>query len=289
MEFYMNKYHFIFVIFLFIACDKKNNKTTVQPIPTVMTEQVSEEINGIFQAKLSPINNLYPKLNGSLTLLKEKGEFVIHVRLSEGPPSVLHVQNIHVGTRCPNLSDDLNKDGVIDAVEGANVYQEIIIPLDDDLNSQRMGGGIFPVSDEYGFYSYSRTAIWDKFYLDLQEEDINPTDELIKHKPSNHFSVTNKVIIIKGIPETVEIPESVAGFGRLNKYQSLPVACGQIIKLTHSPGTIDDDHTDIPVPPEGRLEGGNDIDDGADFSNRPASDGGNYGEDDDMKSFNKLI
>lgn len=252
--------------------------------PTHVTQEpISIEMNGLYRAKLQAVNpTISPRVNGSLTLLRERGELVAHLRFSGGPASILHVQNVHVGTRCPNIKDDLNKDGYIDAKEGAAIYKDVIIPLDDDLNSQFMGLGTFPVADEYGFYSYSRVANWDKFMQDLHEEDINPDDVYIKQQAKQEFTVQDMVVVVLGVPQETTLPDTVEGMGRLNKYQGIPVACGKISKLTTTPGVIDNDHTGIPLPPDGSMGGSDGGDDGANFSaSTTTSTGGNYGDDDE--------
>ena len=225
------------------------------------------EMYGHYQALLRPINPLVAnEIRGSLTLVKERGELVSHVRFSGGPPSILLIQNIHTGKRCPKKEDDLNQDGYIDAIEGQKIFKHIIVPLDDDLNSQRMGGGIFPVSDNYGYYFYTRIANWMKLLEDLNEEDINPEDDYIKLKQGELVDLEGQIIVIQGVPENTPLPETVDGKGRLTKFQAMPVACGIITKLTYSPGKIEDDVTDIAPPVGEPIDGVNDIDDGADFS-----------------------
>jgi hypothetical protein len=251
----------------------------VIPIP----DPLETEMLGTYRALLEPINSsLSKQVNGSLTLVREKNDFIADVRLSAGPASILHVQNIHIGKRCPTEADDLNRDGYVDAMEGAEVYKEIIIPLDEDLNSQRMGGGTFPLADEYGYYFYSQAANFEKLLADLRDEDINPLDDFVKLKPDENFQLAGNVIIITGVPRDTPLPETVAGRGRLTNYQALPVACGVIQKLTSVPGRIDNDRTSIPYPGGEAVGGSSGIDDGADFTSSTATTttGGNYGEED---------
>lgn len=241
------------------------------------------EMMGTYQALLIPINtSLSKKINGSLTLVREKNDFIADVRLSAGPASILHVQNIHIGKRCPTEADDLNMDGYIDAVEGAEVYKEIIVPLDEDLNSQRMGGGTFPLADEYGYYFYSQIANFEKLLADLRDEDINPQDDYVKLASEENFHLVGNVVIITGVPKDTALPETVMGRGRLTNFQALPVACGVIQKLTTVPGRIDNDRTNIPYPGGESIGGSGGGDDGADFasSTTTTTSGGNYGEDD---------
>lgn len=256
--------------------------------PKKHAENLEIEMIGVYQAKLRPVNKKFGEhLNGSLTLVREKDEFIADVRFSAGPVSTLHSQSIHLGERCPDERDDLNFDGYIDAEEGAQVYKEILIPLDDDLSSQRIGLGIFPVTDEYGFYFWSRTVSFEKLLSDLHEEDINPTDDIVKLAGNKSFNAKGMVVIIRGVPSTEVLPETVLGRGRQGPHEAIPVACGVISKLTKTPGVIDNDQTGIPVPQGETIGGSGGADDGAIFTSGETTsgeNGGNYGEDDEVET-----
>lgn len=275
------KYLFIFMIIC--ACSKGGGGGAGPGTALEERDPLASEMDGMYQALLTPTNKkVAALLNGALTLVRERNEFIADIRFSAGPASVLHSQHIHVGSRCPKESDDLNRDGYIDAEEGFKVYKEILIPLDDDISSQRMGLGIFPASDDFGYYYYSRGTDFNLLMKDLKEEDINLSDDYVKLRPREVLTVTNKVVVILGVPEAVVLPDTVSGRGRLNKHQALPVACGVIKELTTVPGVIDNDYTGIPLPNGGSIGGSNGMDDdGADFSTQPTDvEPGNYGEED---------
>jgi hypothetical protein len=67
--------------------------------------------------------------------------------------NVVHMQNIHVGTQCPSMDQDINHDGFVDMNESIKVAGKILMALDDDLNSQEIGS-VYPK----GNYSYFQTA-----------------------------------------------------------------------------------------------------------------------------------
>ena len=273
---------YILILILIYGCSKGGGSSQGTPTSPVVIDNLEVEQEGIFQAILRPVNKkLTQHLNGALTLVRENDEFIADVRLSAGPVSVLHTQHLHVGSRCPDLKDDLNGDGYIDGTEGAEVYKEVLIPLDDDLSSQRMGGGIYPASDEFGFYYYTKATDFKKLMEDLWEEDINLTDEYVKLLPNEKLKLTGKVAVIYGVPASTQLPDTVSGHGRLTPHQGIPIACGEIKQLTTVPGVIDRDATNIPIPEGGAVGGTNgEDDDGADFNSGTDPDGpGNYGED----------
>lgn len=246
-------------------------------------EPLETELYGTYQAYLSPVNKTVSgHLNGTVAIVREKEDLTVEVRLSGGPLSVLHTQSIHIGDRCPTEADDLNGDGYIDGEEGALVYKEIIIPLDDDIGSQRIGLGSYPVSDEYGYYLWGRTTTFEKIMEDLREEDINLRDDYVKLDSNKSLTMFGKVAVILGVPQTTVLPETVLGRGRMTSHQALPVACGVIRRLGTIPGHVDIDETDIPIPEGETIGGSSGVDDGAIFV--PSDTGGttgNYGEEDE--------
>lgn len=268
---------------LLLSCSKGGGGGSSKA-PGKKTETLETEMYGAYQAFLAPINKTVSgHLNGSLTLVREKDEIIADVRLSGGPKSVLHNQNIHIGDKCPTEDDDLNGDGYVDAEEAHLVHKEILIPLDDDISSQRMGLGTFPVTDAFGYYFWSRVTSFEKIMTDLREEDINLQDDYVKLPTEKSLTMIGKVIVIKGVPEITPLPETVAGRGRLSKHQALPIACGVIRRMGVVPGVLDTDTTGIPVPAGETIGGSSGMDDGADF---PATgtngETSNYGDDDDI-------
>lgn len=272
---------YLLILCILCSCSKSSKGPTTQNVIQV-ENSLSEEMNGNYQAILVPLNqDLSGKLNGALNLVRENNEFIADVRLSGARPNVLQTQQIHIGKRCPLPADDLNQDGFIDAEEGFKVYEEVLIPLDDDLSSQRMGGGIFPATDDTGYYYYTRITNFNQLLEDLKEEDINLSDDYVKLRPREVLQLKDRVVIIAGVSNTIILPDSVSGRGRLSKNQALPIACGVIRELKSVPGVVDNDYTGMPLPEGGAIGGSNgEDDDGADFSTPIPEDPGNYGDED---------
>jgi hypothetical protein len=251
-------------------------------VPGTKSEPIETELFGTYQAVFAPINTkVSGHLNGSLTIVRERDEVVVDVRLSNGPASTLHTQTIHMDGRCPTEADDLNLDGYVDGEEAAKVTGNVLIPLDDDISSQRMGLGTYPATDIYGYYFWSRTTPFEKLMEDLREEDINPTDEYAKLGNEKSLTMINRIVVIRGVPDTTPLPETALGFGRMTKFQALPVACGVIKRQGRVSGEIDKDNTGIPVPAGETIGGSSGADDGANFPPTPTTPttGGDYGDD----------
>jgi len=266
------------VVSLLSSCGQKSssdsNSSENNDTPVASSDirpQVDEELDGQYLAVLNGLNEqVAGKVSGALTMAREEKQIIGDVRFSAGPLSAatVHVQNVHVGGRCPGSEDDTNGDGFIDAFEGDKVYGNILIPLDSDLNSQRVGLGIFPVSDDYGGYIYSRAANFERFLSDLRDNDINEKDNITKINAGERLNLMGKVVVIKGVAQAAILPETVATNNNFANYQTIPIACGVISKVTTPPGTPDDDEEDLPIP--GASVGGtNGGSDGTVIINRP--------------------
>lgn len=233
----------------------------------------SRNLDGIYLAKLKPINPAFSKyLNGSLTLHKNQKHLFAAIRFSQGPQNSIHEQSLYYGKRCPNNYDDLNGDQFIDSSEIENLAHEKLIPLDDDLSSQRMGSGIFPKSDEYGSYEWTRSTLFELLLKDLKDEDLNLKDNLVKLNRGLEFNFEHLIVIIRGVSLETPLPETSSDKRDLNGHFSFPVACGVMRKISQSPGTIDKDLS--------QVDERNEIpsDDGFEFPNLETQDNINYGD-----------
>lgn len=227
------------LILLLISCGKESVSQKDSPHPS---ELQAKEVDGVYQGILTPLNPVIDgTLSGAVNVARERDEFVIDVYYTNGRPGVFHPQNIHIGKRCPVEKDDLNKDGFIDVDEAFKVVGEIIIPIDDDISSQWMGLGTYPITDDFGSYYWAKATSYQKLLKDLHEEDINNNDDMIKISKHLPLSLEGNAVLILGAHADEDIPYTVSGRKHLSRHQALPVACA-ILKATNAvPGKIDRD------------------------------------------------
>lgn len=196
-------------------------------------------IDGQYQAKFFTLN---PQVNGtipgSLTLFRDGDKLMTYVRLFAGKPKAWHMQGIFLGRRCPDLGDDVNRDGFIDIEEAMRATGEMIVPLDANMNSQTAGMNFYPVADLSGYYHYERVASFERMFEDLRKEDKNPDDHIAKLGPDDKFGFTGRVFMVLGVSEDTVLPETVAGLGRRRAFQTLPITCGIIKPSNVTPGTV---------------------------------------------------
>jgi hypothetical protein len=170
----MNKIISGLCLLVLTSCGEKNNDDAA-------TKDRPQEmlLEGVFKAVLRPYNftasGWIP--NGMADIKINENQIEVKSWLDDSS-NVVHMQNIHVGTQCPSMEQDINRDGFVDMNESMKVAGKILMALDDDLNSQEMGS-VYPK----GNYSYYQTASLSKM-----------------------VSVEGKVIIVTGTANNQGLP-----------------------------------------------------------------------------------
>ena len=229
------------------SCGKKSSGNGASgncpgPVPT--EEQIEEEgsvdgstIDGQYKASFVTLNSqVNGTIPGSLTLFRDGDKLLTYLRLFAGKPKAWHPQGIYRGDRCPDLGDDKNNDGYIDIEEALTVVGDMIVPLDASMNSQAAGKNFYPLADLSGYYHYEREASFNALFEDLRKEDKDPNDHIGKLAVDEKFAFQGRVVMVQGIDEATMLPASVMSNGRRRAFQTLPVSCGIIAKVTAAPG-----------------------------------------------------
>jgi hypothetical protein len=218
-------------LILLVSC----GETILGPFPNNNASalvQLSDK--GDFQVTLAPLNtSLAGNVTSTGTLQIHGDQMTVTMAVSGSPPSIIHGQDIHIGTACPTLADDINQDGIIDVVEARARSGDIIIPLDADLSSQDAGMNGFPIAAANGNYNYAQSTSLSLMLADLNLPDTNPTDEIIK-LPEQFLSFEGRAVLIHGIEATTALPMTVANFPGETPASSLPIACGIIVRVAPS-------------------------------------------------------
>jgi hypothetical protein len=230
----------IALLFLLTSCGKSTADGEKQ-----FTQKVEElapidgsNIDGHYQAIFTTLNpHVNGTIPGSANFLRKEDRFFAYVRLFAGGMGVWHQQYVYTGFRCPNLNDDTNSDGFVDIAEAEAVVGKILIPLDSDISTQISGKKFFPIADPSGSYQYERVTSFKRFLSDLQNEDEDVNDDIVKLSTGQGLTLSGKTFLVLGVSETVQFPETVAGKGKLKPFQTFPIACGIFKKITEAPGS----------------------------------------------------
>lgn len=203
---------FVFSLTLLAACGGGGGGSggSGSNAPTIQ-EQTSE---GSYRAILRPMNN---SLSGFLPTgaaeMTITGDSVQMKTYLDDDAKVTHLQNIHVGTRCPNMSDDQNGDGLVDIEEAYGVVGKVLIPLDADINSAIEGEKIYPLG---GGYTYTETASLSKLETD------------VKARTNENLNLGGRVVLVHGAASSTKMPATVATRDGMLMQASVPIVCGII-------------------------------------------------------------
>lgn len=181
-----------------------------------------------FEAELFALNGeVLPdfgpdEFDGEATFTLQDGEFIAEVTVEGVAPGIAHPQHIHFGPECPTPAADDNGDGFVDVPEGAQFYGPILVPLDFQLSAQ--AEGTFPMTDD-GSYQYQASIPLAELVNSLQPEDEDIYAEL---GPNETLNLTGRTVVIHGVPQSTEIPDSFTGIPATPDYLAVPIACGTI-------------------------------------------------------------
>jgi hypothetical protein len=193
--------------------------------------QQQQVLAGTYVARLTPLNtSVAGRATGLMTITITEKEFIVEQNVTGAPAGTRHLQSIHTGGSCPDATADRNGDGVIDAQEGMQAYGRILVPLDSDLNSQIDGADFGPLSSRNGSFTYSRRASLENMIADLRDEDHDPEDAVVKLERNESLNLAGRTVVIYGIPAGRALPPTAASLGALTPHESLPIACGVIMR-----------------------------------------------------------
>lgn len=206
---------------------------------TVNVPQEQQETPGIYKATLAPIplnSAVAGSPTGTLDVVIEGDEFNATMKMTGVAGSMRHAQHIMIGTSCPTASNDVNNDNYVDVLEGVPNYGLILIPLDGNLEDQDDGASGFPIANAAGSYSWTKTASLSRMIADLQDADLDLEDGLGKLDGSE-LNLEGKVVIVHGVKQTSNLPSTVATLDDFKNFESLPIACGKIERVSEQQDT----------------------------------------------------
>lgn len=194
-----------------------------------VAHEMNEATPGTYYSVLRPVNfyanGFIPY--GAATFTLKGDQLQVNVVMDDDQ-SVPHRQSLHLGTRCPRLSDDTNGDGFIDYEEAMAVVGPVVVPLDNDLNSQEAGAGSYPRGPSM---TYNKIALLSKINADLWLPDPDPADNLIKLTPGRGIGFEGRVVLVHGTTPQNHFPSSLATNANEPVHLALPVVCGVLEKI----------------------------------------------------------
>lgn len=219
--------------------------------------QFESEAEGTYVAEMQIMNRgVGGAISSSLSITKEGEKMTAYLRFNGGMPSTAHQQRVHVGTACPTDADDTNGDGYVDINEAFAKAGKILFPLDADISGQERGSSLWPMGDIYGSYNWERATNFERFIKDLREPDLNEENDYAKLGPDGALNLDGRVVLIHGTTKEISnLPDTVGSRNRLANFQTIPIACGVIRKVSGVPGVVEEDPS-FGAAGEGETVGG---------------------------------
>lgn len=226
---YNSNFYIAACLFALISCgsDDDNSRSNV-------FQEQQQDDQGIYRALLAPLNfSVAGNTTGTLEVSIQGDEILVESNITGAPGGVKHLQNITVSGLCPSAESDSNGDGLIDIVETFPSTGPILIPLDSDVGEQLNGIDFGPISNASGNYIYRRSTSLSRLLADLQAPDPDTLDLFIKLPSGQNINLSKRVVVIHGINSTTRLPDSVRSLGDLSRNESLPIACGELRRITN--------------------------------------------------------
>lgn len=206
------------------------------------TQQQDEQ--GTYQAILNPLNVTASGSPSATATIRIRGDEVSVRNIAKDTPrNIIHRQHIWTGGSCPTPASDTNQDGFVDYNEAKGASGSILIPLDNELSGQ-IPGGVYPVANSSGNYSYTEKTSLARLLADLLSPDPVPEDDFIKLDPQDSLNLAGRTVLIHGVNSSFPLPTSVSSTANAPAHRTLPIACGVLVRVADS----EPDPVPVPVP-----------------------------------------
>ncbi len=188
-----------------------------------------------YSATFTPLNSNVTGSDaaGNVTFTITGDQLTIQVTATGVPPDTEHWQHFHgfaegdKHAACPSASEDANGDGIIDLIETEPVAGTTMVPLNDDPVNMDIPTDTYPTAGADGAYSYEKTvslkAMQDAFAAQF---------------PGQSLDLDRRVVFLHGTASSASLPDTVASLGDIPAQVTLPIACGQLVKVDNGAATV---------------------------------------------------
>ena len=216
-------------LFTLVSCGSDDDSSS----SSSPRQEEQQDDQGIYRAVLRPLNtNVAGNTSGTVEITIEGDDVVVESNIAGAPAGVKHLQNITTSGSCPGTNADLNNDSYVDVLETLPSTGPILIPLDSNLSDQLAGSDYGPIANGSGSYVYRRSTTLTELLADLRAVDPDPVDPVVKLPDGSDLNLAGRVVVVHGVASSADLPGSVQTFGDLPNEQTLPIACGELVRVT---------------------------------------------------------
>ncbi len=180
-----------------------------------------------YMAKLHPMNQGVTGLQtaGEARFVVSGDQLEISIDARQVPPGMMHLQHFHgfadnQQATCPTAAADVNGDGIVDLIETEPVAGTTMVPFQADPVSMEIVTDTYPKASATGSYDYRKTVSLSAL-----------TTAFEKAFQSTGLDLDRRIVFIHGVPPSTKLPETVASLGTIPAQVTLPIACGEIVRV----------------------------------------------------------
>lgn len=178
-----------------------------------------------YVAEIKPVNEelIGMSVSGRAELIEDGDVLRVKIEASGTPPNMMHWSHFHGFTdgtkgRVPTKEDDTNGDGIIDLPELYAVAGQTMVPFDNAPHEMHIPHDNYPHSDEDGNWRY-------EFEVPIAKLKANFKEKF----GSEDLQLETRTVLIHGVPETIELPDTVEGTVKgYGPHTTLPIGVGEI-------------------------------------------------------------
>lgn len=182
--------------------------------------------NAVYVAQLSPMNHKASgtSAGGEMRFTVHGDSLTISVRVHGVPPNIEHWQHFHGfpdgrQARCATMAADTSRDGYIDIRETEPVMGTTMVPFNANPVGMEVPTHDYPHADAKGNYVYEKTVA------------LPALQRAFGMKFGGEIDLAKRVVQVHGVPESTELPRTVASLGTLSSRITIPLACGPIKRI----------------------------------------------------------
>ena len=216
-------------------------------VPMGRTMAQTPEATVSYRATLSALNASVTgsEASGNVELTISGDDLRIHITVDGVPPDMMHLQHFHgfpeggKTATCATMEQDANGDGIIDLIETEPVSGTTMMPFHDDPVSMEIVNDTYPKADANGSYTYDKTVSLKA----LEEAFAKAFPE-----SNGDLDLGNRVVYIHGIPDSQELPDTVASLGDIPAQVTIPIACGELKLASGTPVAVSPEGSPVVTP-----------------------------------------
>jgi hypothetical protein len=136
---------------------------------------------------------------------------VRQVNVQRAPRTVIYKQYIHINNSCRIDTGDLNNDGYIDEIEIRQVCGNVLLALDGNPEQEEEDVNSYPkASGQNGSYQYTQTASLSRLEAQARAPEREEDPKYHQLAPDEELNLGERILVIYGLFEAQEYPETVA-------------------------------------------------------------------------------